>query len=293
MAFTDKIDISTPAETESTKLGDDRMREAKRAWQEFLNVNHDAELTGTEIDSATSGYHTNVHLKEQTDPVAVSDVGIVYAKDVSGVTELFYKDSDANVIQLTNDGIINLTSASLLGILANDTYLSAVDNAGTGTIDMIKVGTNDIPTLLDGAEMASSAAPTEDEGVANKKYVDDSTPIADFDRNYSTSHLASAYTLTFSSVPAGQWLVSTQARAICDDSNVNGNTIDVNGGTVSQIADQEISNGWAWPVLGGYTILTLGSPTDIVVALGSDWTSSSANFSSGELTASILQVQTA
>lgn len=59
------------------------------------------------------------------------------------------------------------------GIVANDAYLQGRNVAGDGNIDLIKVGTNDLPTLPDSAEMASSAAPVEDEAIANKKYVDD------------------------------------------------------------------------------------------------------------------------
>jgi len=62
--------------------------------------------------------------------------------------------------------------------LTNDSYLRGRNNAGDGDIDLIKVGTNDLPTLLDASEMASNAAPTEDEGIVNKKYVDDQVTVA-------------------------------------------------------------------------------------------------------------------
>lgn len=60
-----------------------------------------------------------------------------------------------------------------LGILGNNAYLQARNAAGAANVDMIKVGTNNLPTLPDSSEMASNAAPVEDEAVANKKYVDD------------------------------------------------------------------------------------------------------------------------
>ena len=59
------------------------------------------------------------------------------------------------------------------GIVANNSYLVGRNQADDGNVDLIKVGTNDLPTLPDGAEMASNAEPVEDEAISNKKYVDD------------------------------------------------------------------------------------------------------------------------
>lgn len=190
--FTDPIDIGVPLSTESTKLGDDRIRENSRSTQEFLNVDHVADLIGNTVDSADSGYHTNVHLVEQSAPTAVADTGIIYSKDTAGATELYYKDDSGNEIQLTIGGKIQGTSLADNSVdedviqLNNNSYLTTVDNAGTGTIDMIKVGANDLPTLLDGSEMASDAAPTEDEGIVNKKYVDDRPIWVNFDGDTGT-----------------------------------------------------------------------------------------------------------
>lgn len=57
--------------------------------------------------------------------------------------------------------------------LQNDTYLTAADAAGTGTVDLIKANASDVPVIPDGAQTATDAAPTDDKGIANKKYVDD------------------------------------------------------------------------------------------------------------------------
>ena len=73
-------------------------------------------------------------------------------------------DASGNVIQLTKDSYIN--NAYL--VLPNNTYLTAVDAAGTGTVNLIKASTDDVPVLGDGAETYDSSAPTEDEGIANK-----------------------------------------------------------------------------------------------------------------------------
>ena len=59
------------------------------------------------------------------------------------------------------------------GIVANNSYLQGRNQADDGNVNLIKVGTNNLSTLPDGAEMASSAAPVEDEAIANVKYVND------------------------------------------------------------------------------------------------------------------------
>lgn len=68
---------------------------------------------------------------------------------------------------------LNVAEAEILGLLTNNTYLTAVDNAGTGTVDLIKANASDVPVVPDGTVNATSAAPTADAVLANKKYVDD------------------------------------------------------------------------------------------------------------------------
>lgn len=61
--------------------------------------------------------------------------------------------------------------------IENDTYLKAVDNAGTGTVDLIKANSSDVAVIPDGSELATSAAPTADADIANKKYVDEGDTV--------------------------------------------------------------------------------------------------------------------
>jgi len=39
------------------------------------------------------------------DPANIANTGIIYTKDVAGVTELFYEDNAGNVTQITSGGI--------------------------------------------------------------------------------------------------------------------------------------------------------------------------------------------
>ena len=178
MAFTNSIDTATPAGTDAPSVIDNRIREAKAGWQERLNVDHYMPLTGTQVSDNDAGEHRQVTFHEPiSTPSASADHGYLYLKDVDSVVELFWIDESGNELQLTTGGVLNVTGADLLGKLANDTYLTAVDNAGTGTVDLIKADANDVMVVPDDSQTASDAAPTADKSIVNKKYVDDTAAM--------------------------------------------------------------------------------------------------------------------
>lgn len=116
MAKTDPLDPSVPAGSEDPKLGDDRIRELARAVAELLNVDHYMGTdggSGTGYNEDAAGEHSKVTLRTASAPTVEASKGYVYAKDVSGKAELFYKDEDGNEIQLTAAGILN--SCNLTG----------------------------------------------------------------------------------------------------------------------------------------------------------------------------------
>ncbi len=126
---------ATPADSEALAQGDDRIREHKIQMRETWQIDHEFPSSGSAGD-ATLGYHKAAHLKEQADPTAVTDVGIVYAKDVGGTTELFYRDSAGNVIQITNVGKIRAASIEDGTVTkTGDLILSTVATARTGWTD--------------------------------------------------------------------------------------------------------------------------------------------------------------
>lgn len=64
-----------------------------------------------EIDTTTASPRVRVGVPLQLserggDPTAVADSGFVYTKDVSSVTELFFRDSAGNVVQITSGGAV-------------------------------------------------------------------------------------------------------------------------------------------------------------------------------------------
>lgn len=91
-----------PPDSQDAKLGATRIRDLKEDVRERLEVDHDWSAGTT----ANAGYHKKVTIVEGADPTAVADATILYAKDVSGVTEAFFRDSAGNIIQLTRGGIV-------------------------------------------------------------------------------------------------------------------------------------------------------------------------------------------
>jgi len=80
---------------------------------------------------------TSVDITESTDPGGTANIGKVYTKDVSSVTELFYQDSDSNVVQISSGGgiLVSLTAvATDLQFLAADRTIdiaaAAAETAG-------------------------------------------------------------------------------------------------------------------------------------------------------------------
>jgi len=158
-------DETSPAGSQAISLGDNRIREMKTQIREVINVDHDFPSSGSAADN---GQHKKMTLQEQADlGTGAEGVPILGAQTVSGKAELVFTDEDDNDIQITSGGLL------MVGQLANDTYFTATDNAGTGTINLIKGNASDLPELGAGVVIAGTAAPASDYAVATKKYVDE------------------------------------------------------------------------------------------------------------------------
>lgn len=177
---------SSPAGSELMSTVDNRLRELKTQIREVVGVDHDFPSSGQATDN---GQHLRVTLQEQAD-LGTGAVGttIIGSQTVSGKGELVYTNEDNTDIQMTSGSSIGAATQNIEGntinavalvgdaikIDTNNTYIKSKNAAGSGTVDLIKANASDIPVIPDGAQMATSAAPTVDEGIANKKYVDDS-----------------------------------------------------------------------------------------------------------------------
>ncbi len=173
-AKTDPINTSNPAGSSDPKQGDDYIRTLARAVLELLNVDHYigvANPWGSESSGDETGEHAKVTLHAPiSDPSNVANKGHLYIKDVNSKAELHFQDEDGDAIQLTSGGEVLFGS---LSSIAKNTYLKAIDNAGTGTIDLIKGNASDKPVIKAGAELSTSGDPTAAAGIACKEYVDE------------------------------------------------------------------------------------------------------------------------
>ena len=187
MAWTNALDNATPAGGDAPSTLDDQIRLVKAANQERLNVDHYWPLTGTAVSSTDAGKHRKVTAQAvlSSKPTLLTGEAALYTKTVDGVSEWFWEDSDENEHQLTNSGALNVSIAEILGLLTNDTYFTGIDEAGTGTVNLIKAGRNeaddtDVAVLPDLVRTATNAAPLEDTAIPNMKYVDDQLATKDF-----------------------------------------------------------------------------------------------------------------
>ena len=167
LAFSTTYRIDTPAGADDPSEGDDRMREAKLATQERLDVDHYWTASAANIyDDPNTGKHRFVTYAEPNNITSVlAGEGATFTKDVNDIPELHWIDDEDNVRQLTQEGRLYLGT--------NDVYLRVDNAAADGYVDLIKADTDDEPVLADGAALASTADPNEDTDITHKKYVDD------------------------------------------------------------------------------------------------------------------------
>lgn len=126
--YIDTIDTSLPSGDDDPAEADDNMRRIQGGFQEILNVEHDASLTGTVITG--DGTHKDITAD------SVTSAGAILGTTIAGT---------------------NITAS--------------------GTLDV-----NGVATLGDGSLLKTSAAPTTDAMVANKKYVDDQLAFSVYTR---------------------------------------------------------------------------------------------------------------
>lgn len=137
-----------PVDTDlASGLGDDIRTQADDI-EERMVIDHDWDSV------TTGGEHTALHLQEQgVAPTVGANYGGLYAAlgPVSGKSELFYKDEDGNVVQLTAGGKIPLGGAGAATdlLLENNVALQGEDTVGPTAQNLIKIDAGDIIRLGD------------------------------------------------------------------------------------------------------------------------------------------------
>lgn len=131
--YVETWDETKPAGSRARSLGDDDIREFKRALRERLATDHD--IRADESGITTIGYHKQVTLIEAANiGTGANGLPILGAQTVSGKPELVYTDEDNNDIQLTDAGKINAHQASRKLYTGGD-FLSS--SASFGDIDAV------------------------------------------------------------------------------------------------------------------------------------------------------------
>lgn len=96
-------DKDSPKDTGIVSQFPGNERDARAAARTNFGVDHH------ETDDADIGKHETVQLLDQGgDPAAASGEGRAYAKVIDGTVELFYQDSDGNVVQMSKGGVIDV-----------------------------------------------------------------------------------------------------------------------------------------------------------------------------------------
>lgn len=132
MVYVETWDEEKPAGSRARSLGDDDIREFKRAIRERLAADH--EFADDESGDDNIGYHKKATLIDSvTDFAAVTGCGIFYAKTVSGKLELFYRNAEG-INQITTNGAIANAISTLndvtIAAIADDQFLRY--DSGTG-----------------------------------------------------------------------------------------------------------------------------------------------------------------
>lgn len=109
------------------------------------NVKAAAAIAGTKI--APDFGQQSVTLQELgADPNALTDKGRIYTKDVSGGTELFYRDAAGNVVQVTSGGVLSSAIVILpgyihgLGLANNGVSPASVIDVDVGACEVTESG---------------------------------------------------------------------------------------------------------------------------------------------------------
>lgn len=100
-----------PADNENINLGALRIRNLKLDIRERMSVDHSWD------GDANDGKHYHVTLRPGGVPTLDAGDGVMFSASIAGNTELFYKDSSGNVMQLTSGGAFNVVNLSVAGVL--------------------------------------------------------------------------------------------------------------------------------------------------------------------------------
>ncbi len=162
-SYTETWDETKPAGSRDRSLGDDDIREFKRAIRERLNEDH--VQPSDETGYTTVGYHRKCTLiKQGSNATAVTDTLILFCKNDGSTDELFTIDESGNVIQVTDAGKLAVLGSE--GWRTGDKILSSNTNTPTGWTDQSSTYDNTFLRISSGTPLTAGGSNTHDHGAA-------------------------------------------------------------------------------------------------------------------------------
>lgn len=166
-SYTETWDVSKPAGSRDLSLGDDDIREFKRAIDERLNEDH--YKPNDETGVTTVGYHRKCTLVVQgSNATAVTNAYILFAKNDGSTDELFGIDESGNVIQFTDAGSLAVLGSQ--GWRSGDKLLSSNTNTPTGWTDQSATYTDNFIRISSGTPLTTGGANTHNHGGATASH---------------------------------------------------------------------------------------------------------------------------
>lgn len=183
-SYTETWDETKPAGSRDLSLGDDDIREFKRAIRERLATDH--KFDDDETGITTIGYHKKCTLiKQSSNATSVTDTYILFCKNDGSTDELFGIDESGNVIQFTDAGKLAVLGSE--GWRTGDKLLSSNTTTPTGWTDQSATYTDHFIRISSGTPLTTGGANTHTHGGST-----------------------GSYTLTTSDIPAHTHTVDTQ-----------------------------------------------------------------------------------
>ncbi len=169
-SFTYTYNTNTPLGSDLPSVIDDRIREAKQATTERLDVDHFWALTGSEVSGSDTGQHRFItfHMSRVGPAAVAENHGYLGIKDFDSKAELIWIDEDENEIQLTKQGASYSSGSQTIEGAA--TFMSTVSIVGA--LNPSSYST-DNTGFLDEDDMASDSATAVVSQQSIKKYADD------------------------------------------------------------------------------------------------------------------------
>lgn len=122
-------DEASPGDSDIVSQYPQNARAARSAVKTNFGIDHHEEV------DADLGFHEQITLIEQVaSPAAATNKGFVYSLDVAGVTELHYRGSDGNVVQITTGGAL---TAFLSGVTTAAAARTALGLGSLATLSSI------------------------------------------------------------------------------------------------------------------------------------------------------------